>query len=191
MMQPVVIDVETQYTFREVGGFIPQKLKVSVACLYDYQTDKYLAFTEKELPQFFKYLENSSLIIGFNQISFDLPVLSAYYLGDIKKFPTLDLLNHVEKSLGFRISLDDLVRETLGAKKTGHGLLAIEYFRSGDMEKLKKYCLSDVELTRKLFEYGKQHGEVYYKNASGRRKIAVDWKNLNSKSSQINLTMPW
>jgi len=191
MMQPVVIDVETQFSFREVGGFIPSKLKISVAGIYDYASDKYMAFTERELSEYFKYLENASLIIGFNHISFDLPVLSPYYLGDLSKFPTLDLLTYVEKNIGFRLSLDDLIRETLGEKKTGHGLMAIEYFRANEMEKLKKYCLSDVELTKKLFEYGQKNGAIYYKNASGRQKIPVDWKNQNVKSSQINLTMPW
>lgn len=190
MMQPVVIDVETQNTFRDVGGYEPKKLKVSVAGLYDYATDKYLAFVENELDRFFRYLENASLVIGFNQIDFDLPVLNPYYIGSLTKFPALDLLKEVEKSLGFRLSLDDLVRETLNAKKTGHGLLAIDYFRNGEMEKLKKYCLSDVELTKNLYEYGKNHGQIFYKSVRGRQKIPVSWGE-NVQSAKINLTLPW
>src|SRR3989344_5666488 len=130
MAQPVVIDVETQFSFRDVGGFDPRKLKVSVAGIYDYAADKYLAFEEKELPRLFAYLENASVIIGFNVVDFDLPVIRPYYIGDLRKFSTLDLLKYVEQSLGFRVSLDDLARETLNKKKTGHGVLAIEYYRN-------------------------------------------------------------
>lgn len=191
MAKPVVIDVETQLTFRDVGGYDPKKLKISVAGLYDYATDKYLSFTEPELPKLFPLLENASAIIGFNIVDFDLPALNPYYVGDLTKLPTIDLLKFVEKSLGFRISLDDLARETLHAKKTGHGLLAIEYFKSGEWDKLKKYCLSDVQLTRELYEYGNLHSKVFYNTAAGRREIPVTWKEISESATSINLTLPW
>ncbi len=192
MAQPVVLDLETQHTFREVGGFEPKKLKISVVGLYDYASSQYLSFTESQLSKLFPYLENASTIIGFNQVDFDLPVLAPYYVGKVSRFHTIDLLNHVEQALGFRIALDDLVKETLGAQKNGHGLLAIEYFRNGEMEKLKNYCLSDVKLTKELYEYGKTHGKVFYKNASGRREIPVSWGiAVPQSAAQVNLTLPW
>jgi DEAD/DEAH box helicase domain-containing protein len=191
MAKPVVVDVETQMSFREVGGFDPRKLKISVAGIYDYATNDFRAFTEPELPQLFPLLENASVIVGFNLIDFDFPVLNPYYVGDLKKFPTLDLLKEVEKNLGFRISLDDLARETLNAKKSGHGLLAIEYFKSGEIEKLKDYCLHDVELTKNLYEFGKSHHKVFYNTAKGKRAIPVDWGQIETlSSSSINLTLP-
>ena len=191
MAKPVVIDVETQNTFREVGGYTPAKLKISVAGLYDYATDKYWTFEEHELSQLFPLLENASTIIGFNIVDFDLPVISPYYVGQLSKFPTLDLLKFVETSLGFRIALDDLVKETLGAAKTGHGLLAIEYYRNGQLQKLKDYCLSDVRLTKELYEYGKKNGKVFYKGPSGRREIQIAWGQLQSPTKSVNLTLPW
>lgn len=191
MAQPVVLDVETQKTFREVGGFEPKKLKISVAGAYDYTTDTYKAYEEHELPQLFQLLEKASTIIGFNIVDFDLPALSPYYVGDLRRFPTLDLLVDIETSLGHRLALDDLVKETLAVAKTGHGLLAIEYFRSGQMQKLKDYCLSDVRLTKELYEYGKKHGKVFYKAVSGRREIVVPWTNAAASKSTVNLTLPW
>ncbi len=192
MTYPVVLDLETQNTFREVGGFEPKKLKISLVGLYDYSTSQYLSFTEDELSQLFPYLENASTIIGFNIINFDLPVLSSYYIGDVRKFPTIDLMKFVEKYLGFRVSLDSLVSETLGIQKNGHGLLAVEYFRNKEFDKLRQYCLSDVRLTRELFEYGKQHGRVFFKSSTGRREIPVSWSNAEiNHSAQINLTLPW
>ena len=90
------------------------------------------------------------------------------------------------------MSLDDLAKETLGTKKNGHGLLVIEYFRSGNMDRLREYCLSDVKITRELYEYGKTHGQVFYKSASGRTPIAISWGLTKSASgSSVNLTLPW
>lgn len=189
-MKPVVLDVETQLTFREAGGYDPTKLKISVAGLYNYADDSYRAYTEAELPQLFQVLENASVIIGFNVVDFDLPALNPYYVGNLNKLNTLDLLKKVEVSLGFRISLDDLAKETLGTKKTGHGLLAIEYFRTGQMQKLTDYCLSDVKITKDLYEYGKREGKVYYNTATGRREIPIKWDDSVS-GSEVNLTLPW
>ncbi len=191
MSQPIVLDLETQMTFREVGGYIPEKLKVSVVGIYDYASGKYMIFEENELKNLFPFMENASAIIGFNNIDFDLPVLKPYYLGQISKFPTLDLLKHVEKSLGFRIALDDLARETLSMHKTGHGLLAIDYFREGKMQELKDYCLSDVKITKELYEYGKTNKKVFYKSHTGRREIAIDWGEIPKEAASINLTMPF
>lgn len=191
MHLPVVLDLETQFTFREVNHDL-RKLRISLAGLYDYATDQYLAFGEGELSKLFPYLENASEIIGFNIIDFDLPVLSPYYVGDVTRFRANDLLSHVQKSLGFRISLDDLAKETLGAQKNGHGLLAIEYFRKGEMQKLKDYCLSDVKITKELYEYGKLNRKVFYKSAAGRQGISIDWADQKpSQSASLNLTLPW
>lgn len=192
MHLPVVLDLETQQTFRQVGGFYPKKLKISVVGIYDYASDAYLSFTESELHKLFPYLENASEIIGFNIIDFDLPVLSSYYVGDLLKFNLLDLLVIVQKSLGFRISLDDIAKETLGTQKNGHGLLAIEYFKAGQMEKLKDYCLSDVKITREIYEYGKKTGKVFYKTATGRQGIPIEWGKMTPvASTSVNLTLPW
>lgn len=191
MSAPVVLDLETQFTFREVGGFNPKKLKVSLAGLYDYTEEKYFTFTENELPKLFPYLEKASFIIGFNIFDFDLPVLGPYYVGNLLNFTTCDLMTHVQKSLGFRLSLDDLAKETLQAKKNGHGLLAVEYFRNGEMDKLREYCLSDVRITRELYEYGKTNGKVYYKSAAGRQEIPVSWGETKKNDAGVNLTLPW
>src|SRR5687767_2134664 len=143
---PVVIDVETKYTFREFAD--PKKLGITVAALYDYATDKEHVFIESELSKFFQILENASYVIGFNHKGFDMPVLSTYYPGNIEHFLTFDILEYIREKIGRRISLNDLVGATLGLKKSGHGLLAIEYYKEGRWEELKKYCLDDVMLTK-------------------------------------------
>ena len=95
MAQPVVLDLETQHTFREVSNDL-RKLKISLAGLYDYATDQYLSFTEGELSKLFPYLENSSAIIGFNIVDFDLPVLAPYYVGQTLKFVTNEFIEYTD-----------------------------------------------------------------------------------------------
>jgi len=131
------------------------------------------------------------MIIGFNSSKFDLPALSSYYVGDISKMPQLDLMDEIKKSLGKRIALDEFARETLGTKKSGHGLLAVNYYNEGKFDKLAKYCLDDVKITKDLYEYGKKNGRIYFKGPFGRREVVVNWKMVaNGEDRNINLTLP-
>lgn len=190
MSQPVVLDIETKHTFQEVG-FDHEKLQVSVAGLYDYENDEYRAYLESELPLFFNKLEHASFVIGFNSNKFDLPVLSPYYIGKVDQFPSLDILEEVEKYLGYRVALDDLARATLNIKKSGHGFLAIEYFRKGEIDKLKEYCLDDVRITKELYEYGKKHGKLYIQTHRGDREISVNFEKRDSSKNHVSLSLPF
>jgi DEAD/DEAH box helicase domain-containing protein len=90
------------------------------------------------------------------------------------------------------VKLDDVASATLGYGKSGHGLQAIEFFRKGELDKLRDYCLMDVKVTKEVYEYGKQHGEIFYNDRAGiKRPIKVDLKMPNSKPNPINLTMPF
>ena len=189
MTKPVVLDLETQYSFREKDNET-KKLKVSVVGIYDYSDNQFKAFFEDELSQLWPILENASLIIGFNIKKFDFQVLAPYYLGDINKFPVLDLLNEVKESLGKRISLGELAKATLGEGKSGHGLLAIDFYRKGELEKLKKYCLDDIRITRDLYEFGKKESRVFYFSSRGKEEIKIDWKEKNIGEKTIDLTLP-
>ena len=183
----VVFDVETKRSFDEVGGKnFMEKLGISVVGAYVYGEDpstalgtgKYYAFEEHELPEFEKLLAGAGRIIGFNIHHFDIPVLKPYLSMKTKNLPTLDLMEDVEKGAGFRISLDNLAEQTLGARKSGDGLQAIRWYKEGKIDEIKKYCLKDVELTKNLYEYGIKNGNVFFysRNASGRIAIPVSWK---------------
>lgn len=190
MTYPIVLDIETQYKFQEVN-YDHKKLKVSVVGIYDYERDTYEAFFEKDLKDLFPRLEHASSIIGFNIRKFDIPVLSPYYLGNISQFPLLDIMDFVEKALGYRVALDDLVRATLGTKKEGHGLLAIDYFREGKLQELKDYCLSDVRITRELYEYGKKHKKLYFQSYRGKQEIPVEFETLPNPKNSVSLSLPF
>ena len=187
---PVIIDLETQYSFKEFSD--PKKLKISVAVVYDYKNDKLSAFFEDDIHRLFPVLENSSYIIGYNINHFDIPVLSAYYPGDINLFPTFDILEDIKSKTGKRYALNDVVGATLGQCKSGHGLKAIELFRQDKLNELKKYCEDDVLLTKKLFEYGVKNNQIFYLDEYGKKPISVDWgQYLDDNKSDTPLTLPF
>ncbi len=188
---PIVLDLETKHTFREFND--PAKLGVTVVAIYDYAKKEPLVFTEKEITALFPYLENCSYVIGYNIDSFDLPVLQNYYPGKLSSLMSFDILSDIKKLIGRRLALNDLITVTLNKKKTGHGLMAIDYYKEGRFDELKKYCMDDVLLTKELFEYGVEHGEIYYLNEKGKVKITVNWKKYleSSGSNQVSLTLPF
>ena len=190
MAHPIVLDLETQHKFQDVGYDV-KKLKISVVGIYDYATQQYQTFTENQLAQLFPILEHASMIIGFNIRKFDLPVLAPYYLGNVEQFQMLDILEEIEKALGHRLALDDVVRSTLGLKKSGHGLLAIDYFREGKWQQLKDYCLSDVKITMELYEYGLKNGKLYYETHRGKREIPVRFKQVKHEPTAVSLSLPF
>ena len=173
----VVVDVETQKGFNEVDRKKLHLLKVSVACLYDSRTDQYLSFEEKELIKFEDYLKKADLVIGFNLRDFDLEVLAPYLITPVKNFPILDLLVEFEKVRGHRISLQSIAQATLQCSKSGSGWDAIQMYKDGKMDELKKYCIDDVRITKDIYEYGLKHGKISF--VSNRdyqtHEVPVNW----------------
>ncbi len=189
-MRTVVLDLETQKLFDEVEGGKHALLGVSVVGIHDSETG-FRAFFENELLNLWPILEAAQLIVGFNIKKFDWPVLAAYYPGNLQHLPTLDLLEVVKESLGFRVKLDDLAKATLGQAKTGSGLDAYRYWQEGNLEALKEYCLQDVALTRDLFLYAVKYGVLKYPDLGGVKTFEVNLGNwlpkLTGNKRQMSL----
>lgn len=189
----IVLDLETQKTFDEVGGFRNlEALKVSLVGTYLYKTNEYRCFLENEIGELEKLLMEKPLVVGFNTRRFDFPVLKPYFKFNPDTLPQLDVMEEMTKVLGHRVSLDSVASATLGAKKSGSGLDAIKYFRDGDFESLKKYCLDDVRLTRELYEYGAKNKELFYTSKYGNTKgrCAISWEiptDADATTDQISL----
>jgi len=188
---PVVLHVETKYTFREFSD--PKKLEVTVAVLYDYKDHSLSSFFRQDLNKLFTILESASYLVGYNINSFDMQVLQAYYPGDVTHFKTFDILEDIRKILGKRLALNDVVYATLGKKKSGHGLQAIELYKEGKLEELKNYCMDDVRLTCELFDYGIKNNNIFYLNENGKAEIKVDWEKYikEEKGNDMPLTLPF
>ncbi len=179
---PVVFDIETKYTFRQFAD--PQKLEVSVVVLYDYADNNYYTFTEKNIQDLFPRLEKASYAIGYNSVGFDLPVLQAYYHGNVANISSFDMLEDIRQTTGRRFSLNDVAQSTLGVKKSGHGLQATEWYKTGEIDKIIKYCTDDVKITKQVFEHGCTYGCVYIGTGSQRAKIATKWEKYRNGKKQ-------
>lgn len=167
MRKEAVFDIETKNTFQDVGAYDPTLLDISLVGVYFYETDTFEAFLEEELPALWPRLERCDRIIGYNSHGFDIPCLQSYYTGDLRRIPSLDILEEIQKHLGYRIKLDDVAQATLGVGKSGHGLQAVEFWKKGEIEKLRSYCLQDVRVTRDVYEYALEHKEIKFADRSG------------------------
>ncbi|MBI4592238.1 ribonuclease H-like domain-containing protein [Candidatus Uhrbacteria bacterium] len=185
MSNEVIFDIETQ----SAAGLDLKHMRVSVVGAYFYETDEYLCFEEKEFPHLWKRLEKSDRLIGYNSRFFDTPILNNYYPGDLNQFAQLDMLEQIHKALGFRLKLDDVAAATVGVRKSGHGLQAVEWWKQGEMQKIKDYCLQDVHVTKGVYEYGLKYGALAYEDRLGGRKaIPVDFSRKEPVPA-INLSM--
>lgn len=190
MRKEIVLDIETQNTFQDVGAYNPTLLSISLVGVYFYETDTYEAFFEQDLPKLWPRLERADRIIGYNLLGFDYPCMQRYYTGDMSRFPTVDLLADIEKQLGHRIKLDDVAEATLGVGKSGHGLMAVEYWKKGELEKLKEYCLQDVRVTKDVYEYALQHQEAwYFDRQRNKQRVALPMELPTAARPAINLSL--
>ncbi|MBP9864310.1 ribonuclease H-like domain-containing protein [Patescibacteria group bacterium] len=169
MRREIVLDIETQNTFQDVGSYNAALLKISLIGVYFYETDTFETFLEADFPKLWPRLERADRVIGYNLFGFDYPCMQTYYSGDFRKIPTVDLMLEIEKRIGFKVKLDDVAHATLGVGKSGHGLQAVEFWKNGEIEKLADYCLQDVRITRDVYEHALQNQEVFYTSRQGQK----------------------
>jgi DEAD/DEAH box helicase domain-containing protein len=163
-MRKITFDIETRNIFSEVNSTDSTALDISVVCIHDSLTDTYTSFLQEDFPKLWPILEQADMFITFNGDHFDIPLLDKYYSGDLKKIKSLDLLVEVRNSLGRRIKLDTIAEATLGTKKSGHGLQAVEWWKTGEIDKIIKYCIEDVKITKQLYEYALANNKLKYKD---------------------------
>jgi hypothetical protein len=202
-MRKITFDIETKNTFQEAGSNDPADLSISVVCIHDSGDPEkgiaptgdngYSSYLEADFPKLWPILEQADMFITFNGDHFDIPLLNKYYSGDLSKIKSLDLLVEVRNSLGKRIKLDSIAEATLGVKKSGHGLDAITWWRSGEIDKIIKYCLDDVRITKELYEYALKNKHLKFKdftNGNSAREIKLDtkhWEKANDHAMTFSL----
>ncbi|HCR35596.1 hypothetical protein A2130_00725 [Candidatus Woesebacteria bacterium GWC2_33_12] len=187
MYQEVIFDLETQKFFDEITGSDPADLGVSVLSMYVRTLDsnfvetkgEMISFFESELANSWGYFKNASRIIGFNSKHFDVPALKPYLPLELTKISHLDILEHVREVNGRRVSLNAIVKETLGDHKADDPANAIAYWQKRDEESLKKlkfYCEEDVRLTKEIYDYGLKNKKLRFKDYwNTAREIEVDF----------------
>ena len=181
IMRKIVFDIETRNIFQDVGSNDPVDLDISVVCIYDYETDTYQSFLQEDFGKLWPIIEHADMLITFNGDHFDIPLLNKYYPGDLTKIKSLDLLKEVKKSLGFRIKLDSIAQATLGHGKSGHGLEAVTWWKNGEIEKIKKYCIDDVKATKDIYDYALKNGTLKFKDGLAVKEIKLDTSDWEKK----------
>ncbi|HVS79919.1 MAG TPA: ribonuclease H-like domain-containing protein [Candidatus Paceibacterota bacterium] len=191
-MKKIVFDIETRNTFQDVGSAESTALDISIVGVYDSSTDSYSTYTVEELPKLWPILENADLIIGYNSEHFDLPLLNKYYHGDLSRLKHVDILKEIKQSFGRRMKLDQVAEGTLGINKSGHGLDAIRWWRQGEIDKIRKYCLDDVRITKEVYEYALKNGGLKFKEGGQVMDIKLDTSGWETpEEGGMMLTLPF
>ena len=171
-------DLETQKSADDVGGWGNiHEMKLAVGVVWDSCEQEYFSYLEGAASQLVTKLRTADLVVGFNVKKFDYGVLQPYADFDLDEITTFDMLIDVNKKLGHRLSLNHLAENTLNAEKSADGLVSLQWYKEGKIDKIIEYCKQDVEITRDLFLYGESHGYVKYSTRSGVAKdLQVDWE---------------
>jgi DEAD/DEAH box helicase domain-containing protein len=178
-MNIVVFDLETQNLFEDVGGRNNiGALKVSCGVTWSSTRNDFSLYWEKDVPALISELKSADRVVGFNLKHFDYEVLRPYAPTERLQFlPTLDILDDLYRTLSFRVSLDAVARATLGESKSASGLQAVAWWRSGELGKLAEYCKMDVDVTRRVYDFGCENGFVqYFSRLGSKQKVRVNWK---------------
>jgi len=201
MIKEIIFDIETKKLFEEINTNNLADLGVSVVSLYKRQLDEdykeingqIISFWEKDFSNMWPLFSNVDRVIGFNSLSFDIPILFPLCPFNLKKINHFDILNKIKESLGFRLSLDSIAKETLGVGKTDIGTNAVLYWNQGTVKsltKLKNYCEADVLITKDIYDYAMKNGHLKYKdkwNTSRLIEIDFSYPKKDSKVNQMGL----
>ena len=183
MKKEIFFDLETQRWSTEVeGGWDNIRgFGLSIAVSWD-KGHGFRDWSESKVQELIKELAQFDTIIGFNLLKFDYEVLSGY-ADDVHMLldgKTFDIFIDVKDRLPHDVkwpSLEEISSPTLGIEKLGTGYEAVSWFQEGKIKEVINYCRQDVELTREIYEYGREHGLIYYCPTRGVRiEVKVDWK---------------
>lgn len=191
-MRKIVFDIETRNVFSDVGKNDPTLLDISLVGVWDSETDAYTSYLQEDLSLLWPILERADMLIGFNSDHFDIPLLNKYYPGDLTKLKSLDILKEIYKTYGRRMKLDQIAEGTLGKRKSGNGLEAIEWWKKGDIEKIRKYCLDDVRITKEVYDYALENKKIIFKEGGKLYDVKLDTSNWEAPSDhRITYTLPF
>ncbi len=191
-MRKIVFDIETRNIFSEVGSADPAKLDISVVGVYDSETDAYTTYLQEDLHKLWPILERADMLIGFYSDNFDIPLLDKYYPGDLTKIKSLDILKEIRKQYGRGMKLDQLAEGTLNIGKSGDGFDATRWWKQGEIEKLREYCLLDVKITKEIYDYAVQNQKLLFKEGRNIKEIPLntsDWE--KPADNKLTFSLPF
>jgi len=173
----VAFDIETKNLSTEIGGWgNTHMFVVSTVATWDGQigkiyverdiTDKIVAKSNTQILPMrqLKYdleeiYKSGKKLLGHNIGAFDLPVLrDSLDIYCVRKILSdeqyIDTSREITKQYGERISLQNLVDNTLGESKSMESAMAPALWKAGEYQEVVDYCLKDCKLVYDLYNHG-------------------------------------
>ncbi len=194
-MRKITFDIETKNFFADVGSNDPTALDISVVCIHDSLDGEYKSFLEADFPRLWPILEKADTLITWNGNHFDIPLLNKYYSGDLSKIRSIDLMAEVRTAIGRRLKLDTVAEATLKKNKSGNGFDAVNWWNTGEIDRIIKYCIEDVKITKEIYDYAVKNGKLLYKDlgvGGTIREIKLDTSDWEKKQEHaMTFTLPF
>jgi DEAD/DEAH box helicase domain-containing protein len=141
---------------------------VSALAIYDSDANWCYLYDDHTLNEAALHLESADIVVGFNSIEFDLPIVEGIIGRKIFLKKHIDLKNATHEALqkcGHPLrkgenKLGAICDRTLGEHKLEDGALAPELADTGQWGRLFNYCAHDVKLTRDLYAHIKKEGGI-------------------------------
>ena len=165
----VVFDLETRRLALDVGGWDELKAGkggISAIVVWDSLSGRHHLYDDTCLDLAVEHLEKADVVLSFNGKEFDVPIVEAVANRKLILPLHLDMLQLAWDAAAKALlrkggnSLDDLSKRCLGEGKPFNGAHAPYLSDTGQWARLFDYCISDVELTRKLFLYAQDTGGI-------------------------------
>jgi len=134
----------------------------------------YRHYDEHNLSTLASLLEEAALVVSYNGISFDLPLLAGVLERKVTIRRHCDLLEIIKEAGGRRYSLDEMALVNLPEGKGGSGKDAPPLYQAGRFAELATYCERDVMLTRGLFFLATERGWLFSPHG-GRVVMPAQW----------------
>jgi len=101
-------------------------------------------------------------------------------------------MQEIKKSLGRRIGLDAIAKATIGIGKTGHGSQGLDWWKAGEIDKLRDYCIQDVKITKELYDYALKNSSVKFEDRGEIKEIKLDTTNWEKREQNtLTHTLPF
>jgi len=168
----IYLDIETLRLSHEVEGGWSNIRAFGIAVAVTWDKDHgFRRWFENDALKLIAELEQYTHVITYNGNRFDIEVLRAYAPVDNIRKASLDILEELHRVLGHRVKLDQVAKETLGTRKSGDGLKAVEWWRAGQRDRVAEYCEQDVAILRDVVEHGRSKGFVVV----SAQQVTVKW----------------
>ena len=131
----------------------------SAIALYDTRDNWLHLYDDHEIETVARHLEAADLVVGYCSEKFDLPCIEGLAHRRLKLRGSYDIYVELARAYAARgkrgqkgdFTLEAISKKNLGRGKIDHGSNAKQLAIQGKWGRLFRYCGSDVQLTRDLF----------------------------------------